>query len=193
MATIVGIDSSLTSLGLACFRNGSIAAAARVRSKGSVTDSLEQRFARAKTIVAQVYDFVDVYIPDMVVIEAPSYASKFGHAHDRSGLWWGIVGVLLTAGYPVVEVPPSNRMKYATGKGNAQKDLVLAAAIRRYPAADITGNDVADAVVLAAMGSRYMGTPAEDSLPQAHLAAMEKISWVSVAQVATSCARLIRR
>jgi hypothetical protein len=49
--------------------------------------------------------------------------------------------------------------------------------VRRYQQVDITGNDIADALVLAAMGARQLGTPIETSLPAVHLTAMTKISW----------------
>ena len=43
------------------------------------------------------------------------------------------VAKLRAEGYPVVEVPPSNLKRYATGKGNSPKDQVLAAVINGYP------------------------------------------------------------
>ena len=175
--TCVGIDPSLTSLGLAAAVGGVVVATDRVLSKGHRTDSLVQRFERQQQVVTETVIFVHDHDADLVVIEGPSYASKFGHPHDRSGLWWGIVGELLLSGRAVVEVPPTCRMKYATGKGQAHKDLVLAAAIRRYPMVDIISNDIADAVILAVMGSRQLGWPAEQSLPQTHLAAMTGVSW----------------
>jgi crossover junction endodeoxyribonuclease RuvC len=49
--------------------------------------------------------------------------------------------------------------------------------IRRYPDVDVDGNDVADALVLAAIGCRHLGSPLEESLPANHLAAMNKIRW----------------
>lgn len=174
--TVVGIDPSLASLGLAAVVDQVVHSTSRIRSVGRSHDTLLQRSNRQDVIVAQVVDFTAGYFPDLIVIEGPAYGSKFGHAHDRSGLWWAIVSALLP-GCAVVEVPPTNRMKYATGKGRADKDVVLAAAIKRYPSGDITGNDVADAVILAAMGSRHLGFPVEESLPLTHLAAMDAIRW----------------
>src|SRR5699024_11486469 len=52
-------------------------------------------------------------------------------------------------------------MMYATGKGNAGKDLVLVTTAATYKQAEVTGNDVADAVVIAAMVSRLAGQPIE--------------------------------
>lgn len=99
-------------------------------------------------------------------------ASKFGHPHDRSGLWWLVVAQLQV---PVMEVPPSIRMKYATGKGQAQKDDVLTFVLRRYPEIEFRGNDQADALVLAAIGRRVMQAPIEEFLPQSHLDALNKV------------------
>lgn len=52
--------------------------------------------------------------------------------------------------------------------------------IRRYPQVDITGNDIADALVLAAMAARRLGFPIEEALHQANLAALDKINWPGV-------------
>ncbi len=53
--------------------------------------------------------------------------------------------------------------------------LAVAAAIRRYPAWDITGNDVGDAVVLAALGARLLGHPIDEPMPATHLRALAKL------------------
>ena len=99
-----------------------------------------------------------------------------GSAHDRSGLWWMTVDMIAARGlgFPLV-VPPTVRAKYATGKGNAGKDEVLAAVIRRYPAAQVNNNDEADALVIAAIAARLGGDPIEESLPVAHLDALKTL------------------
>lgn len=187
--TVVGIDPSLTSLGLAAVSDGSIVATKRVRSAGHNGDTLAQRYARQEKIVGEVLAFLNQHRPVLVVIEGPSYGSRNGHPHDRSGLWWAIVSVALRGSMvanqkvAVVEVPPNNRMKYATGHGRVEKDVVLAQVIWRYPEAEITGNDVADAVVLAAMGSRSLGMAVEGDLPLTHLAAMNKVIWQKVSPI----------
>ena len=79
-----------------------------------------------------------------------------------------------------MEVPPALLKKYATGRGNAAKDEVLAAVVRRYPHADINGNDIADAVVLAAMGARHREAPIENSLPALNASALAKVNWSGV-------------
>lgn len=113
---------------------------------------------------------------DLVVVEQPAFSRSTGSMHDRSGLWWLAVAKLRSLDRPVVEVTPTARAKYATGKGNAGKDAVLAAVVRRYPDVEVTGNDEADALVLAAMGARWAGHPIDDP-PKTHLAALEAVRW----------------
>ena len=172
---VAGIDPSLTSTGIAMANPQGAHFTGQVESVGHDGDSLGQRHDRLWAIADKV--ILHVMGSDLIVIEGPSLNSKFGHPHDRSGLWWMVVSRLMHSGLTVIEVPPPNRMQYATGKGQAKKDVVLAAAIRRYPDWDITGNDVADSVILCAMGCRYLGQPLEESLPATHLKAMDKVRW----------------
>ena len=174
MTRIVGIDLSLTSTGVAVITDRYIHTD-RITSTGHKDDSLSERRQRLHDLALAIRNHV--LTTDLVVIEQPAYSRKTGHMHDRSGLWWLVVDRLEHYATEIVEVPPTARSKYATGKGNAAKDHVLAAVIRRYPEVEVTGNDEADALVLAAMGARALGHPIEVSLPQTHLDAMAKVAW----------------
>src|SRR5690625_6844108 len=91
-------------------------------------------------------------------------------------MWWWYVASLEQRGLSVVVVSPTSRMMYATGKGNAGKDLVMVTTAATYKQAEVTGNDVADAVVIAAMVSRLAGQPIELRQPaQAKLKALAKV------------------
>lgn len=176
---IVGLDLSLTSTGLAAVcDNDTIprwyAVVDRIQTKPN-GDELADRIRRLDEIVDGVHGWVHD-AADLVVVEGLAYASKSPHATERAGLWWLVVSRLLHNGYPLAVVSPTARAKYATGKGNAAKDAVLAGVIRRYPDVDITGNDEADALILAAMGARHRGHPIDD-LPASHLDAMAKVAW----------------
>ncbi|OXR46646.1 hypothetical protein B7C42_01620 [Nocardia cerradoensis] len=173
--TVVGLDLSLTSTGIARTTPGDPAVwCGTVKSAGAVGATWQQRYRRMSNIVGRILPG----IPDgaLVVMEAPAYSRTTGHQHDRSGLWWMVYDLLAGTTRTVVPVPPNSRAKYGTGKGNSGKDAVLAAAIRRYADVQISGNDEADAVILAAIGSRLLGKPIDDPLPQANLAAMDKIT-----------------
>jgi crossover junction endodeoxyribonuclease RuvC len=182
---VVGLDLSLTCTGVAvATQNGAITD--RITSKPTPNATLADRAVRIGLITARVVDFVRG--ADLVIIEGPTYATSTGSQHDRSGLWWLVVNRLIAGTMPVVEVSPTTRCRYATGRGNASKDDVLSAVIRRYPHIDVNGNDEADALILAAMGARHLGHPLEPTkpdtgsglvaiLPQTHLAAMDAVTW----------------
>lgn len=182
MPVVVGIDLSLTSTGLAVVTTGERGVLAygsvmRVASSGTKKDTLVERRERLNLIGHQVIDYVRRMDPQLVVIEAPSMASKYGHPHDRSGLWWLVVNRLMSLEYPVAAAPPTCRAKYATGKGNAAKDDVLTHVVRRYAGVMVTKNDEADALILAAMGARHLGHPIEESLPAAHVSGLDGVEW----------------
>lgn len=174
---IVGIDPSLTSTGIAVIDPDRGVTTERVRSKGAKDATLAERARRLDELADSIVGHVigDLSGVDLVVIESPAYSNSLGSMHDRSGLWWLITSRCLRLGVPVLEVPPTTRAKYATGRGNAGKDEVLAAVIRRYPDADVTGNDIADALTLAAIGARLTGWPLEPSIPLASHTALAKL------------------
>lgn len=164
--TVIGLDISLTSTGIA-----SRGWTTRIRSAGKNDATLYQRRARILGVARQVLDYCTH--ADLVVIEGPSYESKYGHPHDRSGLWWLIVHQL--GGVPVVEVAPKCRARYATGKGGDDKAAVMREVARRFPWFD-GGDDEADALVLAAMGYDAAGQPL-CSMPATHRAALTAVAW----------------
>lgn len=174
---VAGIDPSLIRTGLAVIRSAERVETSTVASKPpkTGTETLRSRYERMEAIAADVLGVVGD--AELVGIESPAYGMRHaGKVHDRSGLWWRIVAELEDRGVPVVEVPPPSRMMYATGKGNAGKDLVLVTTAATYKQAEITGNDVADAVVIAAMVSRLAGQPIELRQPaRAKLKALAKI------------------
>lgn len=182
---VLGVDLSLTSTGLVLVTDGMIRWVNRVASSGTKSDDLVTRRKRLNAISWKVVQsFLEP--PDLVVIEGPSMASKFGHAHDRSGLWWLVVDRLMDTA-PVAIAPPSCRMKYATGKGNAPKDQVLTDVVRRYQEQaprPISTNDEADALILAAMGARHLGMPLEASLPATHLKGIGGVEWPQKTMIA---------
>ncbi|WP_064442604.1 hypothetical protein [Hoyosella altamirensis] len=172
----VGLDLSLTSTGVAIITKDGIFPR-RIQSKGKKTDSWATRYQRLTMLAGEIADCVPPR--SVVAVESPSYASNVSASqHDRSGLWWLVYRqLMLNKQCTIVPVAPTVRAKYATGKGNAGKDAVLAAVVRRYTQVDtdINGNDVADAVVLAAIAARLWGDPVEDALPRTHLDALTKL------------------
>lgn len=178
MIVAIGVDLSLTSTGLAAVDDNGGATVKRIRTPAAAT--LEQRCSRLAAILGHVVVYSYALEPQhgIVAIEGPSLRQRAQvGTFDRAGLWWLVVHALDDLGLTVVEIPPKSRAKYATGNGNAGKDEVLAAVVKRYPTVDVTGNDVADALVLAAMAARMLGRPVEERLPATHTAALTGVHW----------------
>jgi len=172
--TVVGVDTSMTRTGIALAYEDLPPMLYSITSTGHKGDDWRTRYLR----LVHLRDEIVECIPggSLVMIESPSYGSQSTSMHDRSGLWWWMYDALNLKGCHIVTVAPSQRMKYATGKGNAAKDAVLAAAVRRYDRITIKNNDEADAVVMMAMGCRLIGRPVDD-VPKTHLAALDKIEF----------------
>ena len=184
---IVGIDPSLTSTGLSIVdtQDRLEIMTSTIGSKGTRADDWPTRNSRISSMAVRIIENIPSYA-DMAVIEAPtlSQVRQGGHL-DRHGLWWRIYDDLATlVCIPTLVVTASTRAKYGAGRGNAGKDEVLLAVARRYPQAQIRGNDEADALILAAIGARLLGEPIEDSLPAANLAAMATLAAPMVGGVA---------
>jgi crossover junction endodeoxyribonuclease RuvC len=176
---VVGLDLSLTASGVASIELG-VPLSVRmceIGRDGANSDPLATRFSRLRGTAGEV--IAPCLGADLVVVEQAAFGSSNGHVTDRAGLWWLIVGRLMALGIPVVEVRIAERCTYATGKGRANKDAIVATVARRYdtiPLSELT-NNTADALILAAMGARALGHPIEVSLPKTHLAAMAKVDW----------------
>lgn len=154
---VCGVDLSLTSTAVSALHTGTgDLYLHRVRSSGKATDSLHAKIARYRDLAENIARAACSSSPALVAIEGAQFAtSKDTSAHRRAGLWWRTVDMIIAAGIPVVEVPPSTLKKWGTGKGNAGKDLVLAAAVRRW--AQVTQNDEADAAWLADIAAYITG------------------------------------
>lgn len=158
---VVGLDLSLTATGIAQLSvlNGvphwSFETARTKPSAGSV----EARAARLVQLRAMCERLL--YGSPLVVLEAPAFTRQAGARHERSGLWWLVAVAALEQGCRVVEVSPTARARYATGKGNASKREVVSAVGARYGVAVANDNE-ADAVALAALGARLYGLAIEE-------------------------------
>jgi hypothetical protein len=114
---------------------------------------------------------------DAIVLEGPSFGSRFGKSHERAGCWWLVVERLeavTTAGIAVI--PPASLKMLATGNGNASKDEVVAAA-RYHLGNRISGPDEADASWAAAAGHAALGQPLVQ-LPPEHTRGLASLVWI---------------
>jgi Holliday junction resolvasome RuvABC endonuclease subunit len=110
----------------------------------------------------------------LVVLEGYSFASR-GRAIISLGELGGVVRCALAdSGVAWVDVPPSCRAMFATGKGNASKEQVLAEAIRKLGYQGHS-NDEADALWLREMARAHYAPGAP--LSEKKRAALSKIDW----------------
>jgi crossover junction endodeoxyribonuclease RuvC len=165
---VIGLDLSLASTGVAC----SLGWCERIRTKSAPPPQI----GRLRAIRDAVLEMVGTRV-DLVVVEGLAASREVGSL-ERTGLWYLVAETLDARGFRWAEVQPSQVKRYATGKGNAGKDEVLAAVLKRFPDWDITGNDEADATILAAMGADHLGSPPVD-MPAVNRTALAKVRWPS--------------
>lgn len=176
MTVVLGLDLSLASTGVCVMRDAGTTTDT-LETKGKKTDGYPEREARIDRVLGLVAAAIPFDV-DLVVLEAPSYASNTPGTWDRGGLWWSVKRGIRDFGHPLALVPPNNRAMYATGRGNASKPTVMAAAMRTYPQAVIHNDNEADAVVLAAMGLHWLGRP-RAAVPPKNLTALDGCVWPS--------------
>lgn len=169
---VVGLDLSLTSTGVARVNGLFLGTASvdRIRPKSTGHERLQQIVETCLTLTGSA---------DLIVVEGPSYGSASGSQrghHERAGLWWMVTHALWAADRKVAVASPAAVKTYATGKGNASKDEVLTATVRRFLGVSVSGNDEADALVLAAMGADHLNEPIT-TMPAGHRKALSKVEW----------------
>lgn len=195
---VVGIDLSLTGAGVATIDahpsvdGGTIGTNVVLRrfTTRPAGQALDARGVRLRGLATDLIALC--HHANLVVIEAPTYGyanAPSGSLHDRAGAWWLTIATLTARGTPCVEVSPTTLKCYALGKGSGKgvtKDAVFAATVRRYQHhVLVNSNDEADALVLAAMGARNLGSPI-DNLPQQHTRAMSAVDWPPPRREATA-------
>jgi len=168
---VIGIDPSLTGTGIASSRGW----VELVGQKDVTKLPLLPRIAAVARLAAEVVQLVGQ--PDLVVIERPAFSRSGGGAVERHALWFEIVRSLIARQIPVAEAANQHRMRYATGKGSAQKNAIVDAVARRLPLFDTSGNDnLCDAAVLCALGCDWLGHPLA-VMPATHRRAVTDMNW----------------
>lgn len=165
---IIGLDLSLTRTGYV-LPDGTTSVI--VPPKGA-----ERGMPRLRWIRDSILSRARMSRVDLVVIEG--YAMGMGReAHNHAmGELGGVVRLsLFEAGISFVDVPPAVLKKYATGKGNANKELVLVEAVKRlgFQGSD---NNEADALWLWHMAhDRFDGV--RSYVPATNREALGKVEW----------------
>lgn len=161
---VLGLDLSLTATGYAVPGLQGV-----IKPPGSARKGM----ARLDHIRSVVIGLIDNYGIGLVMVEGYSFASRQSHAHALGELGGLIRWSLWKCGVGYVDVSPSTLKMFATGKGNAPKNAVLAEAINRLGYEGHDDNE-ADALWLQELGVMLLGDTGLD-LPKTHLRALEKV------------------
>ena len=170
---VVGIDPSLTSTGIVVLRNNEIGKALTTKNepKLGTIERVRRIYKQINNVIENLSTcYVNAYIgdkrmirwepPSLIVIEGFSYGSKGRGVFDIAYLGWRIREELeryrTEDDIPWLEVSPSQVKQFATGKGNANKEVVLQQVYKRW-GVESTDNNQADAYVLAQIGRAYLG------------------------------------
>lgn len=163
---LLALDLSLVSTGFCC------------ENKMGIIATPEKGAKRLDLISSVVANTVKEEEIDVVIIEGYSFASRSGQAFSIGELGGVVRVVLYKMGIPFIEIPPTCRAKFATGRGNASKNEVVSSVSAktgitfRNPGAD----DQCDAWILLEMAKTYLGTSLID-WPKVNLSALEKVDW----------------
>lgn len=166
MPTVVGLDLSLTSTGISY---GEVSTSYSSKFKGP------QRLADISQEIASILIELDEPI---VIIEGYSFGSRNSQAHAIGELGGVIRLTLWNLHIPYVEIPPTVRAKFATGKGNAAKTEVMSSVSARTGIVWLGkgADDRCDAWILQEIGLTWLGSP-RFVWPQLNMSALEKVDW----------------
>ena len=168
---VLGLDLSLTSTGW---------------STGDVSGNLTSQYKgveRLDDLADQLIFLLETEVPNSIVIENYSFGSKNSQAH-AIGEWGGVARLTIwSLGFPFIEVPPTCRAKFATGKGNASKGEVMSAVSARTGIvwSGKGAEDQCDAWILAEMGRCHFGL-SKIEWPALNLSALDKIEWTATSR-----------
>ncbi|MGW4123652.1 hypothetical protein [Nocardia sp. NPDC004711] len=190
MPTVVGIDPSLTSTGLAIIRTtppgdpwGLDPVEFRtIASTGKKGDTWAQRSERLRSLRDRTMNRVP-RDAELVVLEGPALGVRGPGQHDSAWYRGKLYDACAALGIPVLVCPPTSRAKWATDNGHASKVDVAVAISKLWPHAEFRGDDQADALCLASIGAQHLGLPVPYRVLERHKLAICKLEWPDLSPV----------
>jgi len=168
---VMGLDLSLTSTGVCLL------------GKPFSINSKNKGVKRLIEISERVLHTAVLEKPQVIMLEGYSFGSKFSRAHSIGELGGVVKSVLYQNGFTVIDVPPTCRAKFATGKGNASKIEVMLS-VSEFAKVEFSGasaDDLYDAWVLEQMGLAKLGL-SEFLWSKIQLSSLDKIDWTPLLQ-----------
>lgn len=170
---LMGLDLSLTSTGYSINQETGIVA---TKTKGP---------QRLSVMSNSVLNLVKDNYVDVVLIEGYSFASRNSQAHSIGELGGVIRMRLWEFDIPFIDIPPTCRAKFATGKGNASKNEVISSisAKTNIVWSGAGADDKCDAWILEQMGLEFLGKSQYD-WTEAQRSALKSIEWGPLEEMA---------
>jgi crossover junction endodeoxyribonuclease RuvC len=167
--TIMGLDLSLTSTGWSC------------GGDYGVISSKNKKTQRLIDISEEILKICVSRKVDIVVIEGYSFASRSGQAFSIGELGGVVRFCLLKSKIPFIDVPPTVRAKFATGRGNAAKSEVVSSISAKTGIvwAGSGADDMCDAWILEEIGLFHYGQSRFD-WPKLNISALDSVDWTHI-------------
>lgn len=165
--TPIGIDLSLTSTGFSC---------------GDRRFVLSTPYTGVKRLQAMRDHIVENVLEEsqpIVIIEGYSFASRNSHAHSIGELGGVVRLALFEHDVLFIDIPPTIRAKFATGRGNAGKTEVMSS-VSAKTGIVFSGkgaDDMCDAWILEEIG-RAVYSQTRADWPADRLKTLEKVDWL---------------
>ena len=153
---IVGLDLSLTATGVAVWADGALSLLTLEPPHPGGMERLEWVLGQVKELCRGA---------ELVVIEGLSFGSNMPSAQERAGLWWMVARALWKANIRMQAVAPTAAKKFVTGRGSAEKSLILREVFRHWNIVAADDNQ-ADAAVLARIGLVLAGVTQPENQAQ---------------------------
>jgi crossover junction endodeoxyribonuclease RuvC len=168
--TVVGLDMSLSSTGFALKRGTQLDIETIKTTPRTCNTDLERLQHIVKEILRRIPEKVDmICIEDYYV---PQSKAQFGSAINLCALGTLMRVALFNKGLPFYVPTASQLKKFATGKGNCQKNIVLREVYKRW-GVDAKDDNQADACTLAYMAEAILLQ--DDTLPKFQVETIKKV------------------
>lgn len=166
---LIGLDLSLTSTGVS------------VNGDTQVLSVKEKGAERLSLISNKILEICISEKISCALIEGYSFSSRNSQAHSIGELGGCVRMRLWENGISFVDIPPTCRAKFATGKGNASKGEVISAISAKTGKifSGAGGNDECDAWVLEQMGLVHIGNSTWEWTKE-QLSALSKVDWAEL-------------
>lgn len=168
---VVGLDLSLTRTGIALPDGAAVVLRPKTRGTARMVEVRDG-------VLNAWHGFTDTLDADIVAIEGFAFGARGRAVFDIGGVGWVIRVALHEAGVPYVEIPPSVLKRYATGRGNADKQAMQMAACKRLDYDDEKPDDnIVDALWLRALALDAYGHPVVDMPKAQRDASVAAVTW----------------